>query len=599
MFDFSGDHITGFLFAFIPALISIGLVFYIWIFLPKNYLISIFAMLTAAAALWQIDDAMMRIVANEFIADKIDSFLCLSWVFIGPLCLHFAILYTRIIRQRYSRRYLLILYAPTILLTILFETHFYPHDFKYLSFFGWTNFHDNYLLDKLTIFWVSANVIVAVFLLFSYWMSIKHDTLLKAQSKYILIGIAIPAVSGIVTQFILPAIFHQPAFTITSTLMTFFSLATILAMRNYRLFSVSDLVSGMTLIESAPMIIFSSTLQGRITYVNAMGKQILGKKREQFPSIDLLKLFVTPAKKEHEVAAIMQRVIKTKTSEENEQVLLTENGSIDVLLSVAPIINNKKAEGLLFTCRDITETKKQQQALVKQNQELRKINAELDKFVYSVSHDLRAPLTSILGVTEIAKEDTQDPLITERLDLVQSNIQKLDKFILDILDYSKNARQPVSHEQIDFNQMLHDISTHLKNMAAKNKQVEIEWRVNNDHPFYSDRYRVNSVLHNIISNAIRYNDAGKPKVCIQINIEIWENHATITIADNGIGIAKDKQKRIFEMFYRASETSTGSGLGLYIVKETVENLSGNITVASEPGTGSIFTISLPNSKNNF
>jgi signal transduction histidine kinase len=240
------------------------------------------------------------------------------------------------------------------------------------------------------------------------------------------------------------------------------------------------------------------------------------------------------------------------------------------------------------------ERKKNEEALEASNKELTKSNQELDKFVYSVSHDLRAPLTSMLGIIEISEDCTEDTYVRKNLSLLKSSINKLDTFIGDILNYSRNSRLEVIKEEINFQEMLNDVISNLKYMNCRNRMLDINVDVTHNSNFISDRHRVNIILNNLISNAIRYQNIKETNPFVNIKVSVVNDGASIMIKDNGIGIKKEFHERIFNMFYRVSKKSEGSGLGLYIVKETINKLSGTIEVESELEMGTTFNIFLPN-----
>lgn len=227
----------------------------------------------------------------------------------------------------------------------------------------------------------------------------------------------------------------------------------------------------------------------------------------------------------------------------------------------------------------------------KANVELKKINADLDRFVYSASHDLRAPLNSILGLVDIAKMEGGAESKNQCLDLIKKSIGKLDSFIKDIIDYSRNQRAQLKHELIDFYEEVHEIFNELQYLDGRNvinKVVEIQ----NGEPFYNDKNRLNIILKNLISNAITYHNYGSNPF-IKVKVDIKDNYANIEIEDNGSGIEDKHLEKIFDMFYRATDRGQGSGLGLFIVKETVEKLNGKIEVRSKSGKGTTFVISIP------
>ncbi|RYD58571.1 MAG: PAS domain-containing sensor histidine kinase [Sphingobacteriales bacterium] len=260
---------------------------------------------------------------------------------------------------------------------------------------------------------------------------------------------------------------------------------------------------------------------------------------------------------------------------------------------VTNLLHDPAIKGLVSNLRDVNEKKEYEQALQASNEELKKSNMELDRFVYSVSHDLRAPLLSILGIVDLIRLETSPNLVTEYLDMVTGSIHKLDGFIKDILDYSRNARLQPKKEVMDFGALLREIANHLKYMNGDSR-VEIRTHVDDHMSFYSDPSRVSIVLSNLISNAIRYSNLNEVKPYVEVSVVLTERDAIIKVADNGIGIPAEHHKQIFDMFYRVSANSVGSGLGLYIVKETVNKLGGTIQLSSQPGEGTTFTITLPN-----
>jgi PAS domain S-box-containing protein len=247
---------------------------------------------------------------------------------------------------------------------------------------------------------------------------------------------------------------------------------------------------------------------------------------------------------------------------------------------------------------DITERKEAEELLRKRNTELMKSNMELDKFVYSVSHDLRAPLLSMLGMINIAKEDTQDDLMSDHLALMESCIKRLDGFIKDILDYSRNSKNEIRKEEINFKELFSHVTRNLKYINGSRK-IEIKIDADEAKLFVCDKDRISTVLNNLISNAVWYQNPAVDHPLVNVKIDMSDTETNIIVQDNGIGISKENQPRIFEMFYRVSQNSVGSGLGLYIVKEIVEKLNGKIEVESEIGKGTTFHIQLPNSKQNY
>lgn len=233
------------------------------------------------------------------------------------------------------------------------------------------------------------------------------------------------------------------------------------------------------------------------------------------------------------------------------------------------------------------------EAMVERNLELKKINSELDNFVYSVSHDLRSPLLAIQGLIMLITTIRQfDPEIQTYFTMVNNSVNRMDDTIKEILEYSRNARLSVKKELIDFPLITRQVFDDVKHLSAEPLEMSLE--MTGTEPFYSDPYRVTTLMKNLISNAVKYQRHHDIQSFLRIRIQITAAEAVLEFQDNGEGIHPDNQARIFDMFYRASNSSVGTGLGLYICREIVNNLGGSISVVSEPGAGSLFTVILKN-----
>ncbi len=226
------------------------------------------------------------------------------------------------------------------------------------------------------------------------------------------------------------------------------------------------------------------------------------------------------------------------------------------------------------------------------NQLLIKANRELDRFVYSASHDLRAPLSSLLGLIEISQRTNDAEEIKHCLSLMKVRVADLDSFIKDIIDYSRNTRQEVRTENFNLLELTKEVADGLK-FGSGMEDIFIKYAIDPALMVITDRSRLKVVMNNLIGNALKYSSPYKEDQLISIEGKIEDNRLKIKIEDNGIGIAEEHQPKIFDMFYRASEKSKGSGLGLYIVKETLDKLNGTIQVTSSLGQGSAFHIEVP------
>ncbi|MEM6843687.1 MAG: HAMP domain-containing sensor histidine kinase [Bacteroidota bacterium] len=225
---------------------------------------------------------------------------------------------------------------------------------------------------------------------------------------------------------------------------------------------------------------------------------------------------------------------------------------------------------------------------------LEQTNAGLDNFVYHASHDLRAPLRSMQGLLDLLQTETNEAERNRFVELIEGSIKRLDDFLGNLLSISR-ARRTAPRPLVKINFMV-EIEQTISNFfhLEDHKNLEISTRVSQPYPFVSDLMQVRVILNNVISNAFKYRRYGVRKSRIKVQVQVGKKRASIKIADNGIGMAEEHLSHIFEMFYRATERSDGSGLGLYIVQETVDRLNGNIAVGSRPNRGTTFNITLPN-----
>ncbi|HEX5169266.1 MAG TPA: HAMP domain-containing sensor histidine kinase [Cyclobacteriaceae bacterium] len=254
--------------------------------------------------------------------------------------------------------------------------------------------------------------------------------------------------------------------------------------------------------------------------------------------------------------------------------------------------------GLLYvfstiTGRVMSDASFYQSQLLDQKMELEHTNKELDRFVYSVSHDLSAPLKSIRGLVTLGRLEPMNQQLNTYINHIETSVNKLDDFIAEILDYSRSERRAVVYEPVNLKSLCDEVLDDLKFLPGYNK-IQIDDGELATEPVVTDQMRLKIILTNLLSNSIKFHRTQIGNSCyIRIKSHLTQEHLVIKVQDNGEGIKPELQDKIFDMFFRASSTSKGSGLGLYIVKETVQRLGGIISVESKYGEGSTFTIKLP------
>lgn len=288
-------------------------------------------------------------------------------------------------------------------------------------------------------------------------------------------------------------------------------------------------------------------------------------------------------------------ILVTGTVSEEFAVMCLKQGADDYVLksnlsrlpiAIQSALNNKTQQA---------QRKRAEEELRRQNEELAKVNMEMDRFVYSVSHNLRAPLMSVLGLLDLAsREDKErESYFQKYFGMMTHSINRLDETLHEILDYSRNARNETEYKKIDFKDLIEDCLGRLQYLDGFSR-IEKNIVANTDQDFYSDESRLLIIFNNLFSNVVKYRDEEKPVCHLNVTATIRQDTTTILVEDNGIGIENHLQSRIFDMFFRGTTKSDGAGLGLYIVKEVVNKLQGTVQAESELAFYTRIRLELPN-----
>ncbi len=226
-------------------------------------------------------------------------------------------------------------------------------------------------------------------------------------------------------------------------------------------------------------------------------------------------------------------------------------------------------------------------------EQLERTSEELNKFIYSASHDLRSPLMSILGLIQVAEHQVEIGVSSrDILNMIESSVHRLDTFIKNIVEYYQNSRNVQEVNLIDFKRLTNEILNNLShNRLASHVHFDVD--IHSEHAYFGDAFRLRIILSNLISNAIQYQREDEEDKRVSIKICPNDHYVSIEIEDNGTGILEEHVKNIFKMFFRANAERSGSGIGLYVVKEALNKLDGEIEVSSEPQKGTKFSLKIP------
>lgn len=276
---------------------------------------------------------------------------------------------------------------------------------------------------------------------------------------------------------------------------------------------------------------------------------------------------------------------EAKGNTSGEITLRTNNGDeVFFEVTVTNHVDHDEIRGMVVFMYDITERRAIQKKLETEKH-------QLDHVIYKTTHDLRAPLRSALGLIQLAELEPEQYM--KYLGLIKSSLARLDGMIDEMNSFYKNDKLAIQNDRIDIRTLIDREIENLNNMPEA-QDIRFDVFVDGDVPFYSDPIRVKTIVSNLLSNAIKYSDPQKMRKYIQLSAHVFADWLFLTIEDNGIGIGTEHQEKIFDLFYRVSSDKRGTGLGLYIVKDTIDRLKGKIYVRSKRGEGTSFTITLPN-----
>jgi two-component system sensor histidine kinase/response regulator len=259
---------------------------------------------------------------------------------------------------------------------------------------------------------------------------------------------------------------------------------------------------------------------------------------------------------------------------------------IDKPWNIEQIKNSiKNAADIYFMRRELKD----------KNLKLKKLHSEMNQFVYSLSHELRGPLMSISGVSKLAKMELKDPEATEYFEMIDSATGKLDDYIYKMLDFYRSTKIDNKISEINFKDVVdQQLSAYREKFKIDHIQVDI--RINQEHAFFSDDSKIRVILNNLFSNSVQFQKGDQSENKIGLSIDVAESEATISLSDNGIGIEEKHHPDVFNLFTRATQKNVGTGLGLYMVKEAVEQMGGRVDLESVFGEGTTFKVTLPSMK---
>ncbi len=244
----------------------------------------------------------------------------------------------------------------------------------------------------------------------------------------------------------------------------------------------------------------------------------------------------------------------------------------------------------------MTQVKGQTYRKTKEEQlqaEVENLYGILELFTYSTSHDLRSPIATVEGLINLIEMEEDPSKVKHYVSLIKQSVYKQDYLLQNITDLLKNERMPLKNTLVDVRQLVEEV---LFDLDFLDPQEEIEKiiYIAPQAPVCLDRIRLKTILHNLLSNALKFQHTDKREKHVIVGIESNQQHIILSIEDNGIGIKTENREQVFDMFYRATSHNHGAGLGLYIARRTVQKMGGHIRFCERQQRGIRVLIELPN-----
>jgi len=324
-------------------------------------------------------------------------------------------------------------------------------------------------------------------------------------------------------------------------------------------------------------------------------EEIFGFDREQLaPGINALFDYLHPDDLD-QVKTELDRVINAGEKQWSvEHRFRKADGSYAYVFNRAYVLQNEYGVPyrVLGAMLDISRLKEVQEELQRSNENLKRINIDLDNFVYTASHDLRTPIANLEGLMYMLKAKTAGQfeelsIIVEKIDNSINKFKGTLDALTDITKVQKNMDGV--HENLSIKEVLESVKEDIKPSLQESK-AEIQESLATDRIHYP-KIHLRSIIYNFLSNAVKYRHPDRSPV-IGLRTYEKENYVVLEVTDNGLGMTEQQQKKLFSMFRRFHDHVDGTGVGLYMVKRMVENKKGTIEVESQEGQGSTFRVLL-------
>jgi len=597
---------------FFAFLVYLYLAIFILIKDPKSALNRVFAVPPACFAVWSFG---LIFIYNPNIpkdtAILFGNITSIGWTNFPIFFLWFALIFTekkKILKTK-------IIYPLIFILPFLFIykqwTGFLRVDYI-KQLWGWRGVWSGSIWTYLFYLYYLSFIATGLYLILNFGRK-TEEPLKKKQAKIIFVAMLVSLILGTLTDVILPELNIRMIPPSLGNLITLiWASGMTYAITKYKLMVITPVAAADNIISTMTDSLILLDRQGNVASVNKATLDLSGYGKDELEGKSV-EIFLVEKNFKN---ILLDKAIKKETIRNYELNFKTKTGdNIPVIFSSSTMMDEAGGmAGIVCIIKDITERKQAEDALKKahdqlenkvaqRTEELQKANLklrELDQlksmFIASMNHELRTPLSLIIGFTDIILQEISGEINQEQrrqFTLVKKNANHLLSLINDILDVNKieTGKVEMIIEEFDLSALSQEIKDNFR-IAADKKELELSFKIPPTLLIESDRRRTKQILVNLLSNALKFTDRGE----IKIKIATKDKMVEMSVQDSGSGIKKEDMDKLFNAFSQIpnpGKIEEGTGLGLYLSKKNANLLGGDILVESELGKGSVFTLTLP------
>lgn len=581
IFDFSRLNIIAL--SFVPAIVNLIILTYTALYSPKTRVNIFFSSFVFALVVWQILEGLMRLTKNiESVSDwhRLSEISVLFVIFFGNL---FVFRFTGFYKKLPNKIIFVLFVLPVVIFFILINLRLDSFTTKQSSSWHWITNPQPSNITLLNSIWISFGALSMLSLLWYYYFISRNNSTEKKRFFWMACGFSFPVVGGIVTEIIFPLFFKIDSIPTTNSLVTTFSITSIIVIGKYKMFSYSPKHQWDKIVETLNEGILIVNNKDEIMYANRAFCETTGYEFSEINGVIANKLFFP---KQDLIST--EEEVKLKNAGHNQIEIQTKTGDKRwMIVSDSSYADRKgKIIGSIKVHTDISQIRK-----TKEN--LKSANTELEIYVYKASHDLRGPLASILGLIGVGRMEIKDEIALSYLEMLNTSAKKLDVTLAELVKGMKIKDIHVFDDVINFEDLISGVLKMFEHYPGYN-WIKVNISISVPDNFISNRFIIETIFQNLIENAIKYQNLQEDNSVLNIEVLQTGDKIKIRVEDNGIGIDVSVQDKIFDMYFRGTTASTGSGLGLYLVKKSIDKLNGQIRLTSMPNQGTTFYVTLNN-----